>query len=270
MTLAALSKEQKQYMVLGVLAVVAVVALAVFGIKGSLFSIAVAKGELQEIADKIETADRALAKSKQTSKEFIQTSSDLKLLLKTLPPSRNYYSWATEIIYSLARSTELDIDAIDELAVVRSTEANQKEAPGLRLETYTLRITARSGYRNARRFLALIEEEHPLARVIGMEISSGSKPDTHNIQLTIQWLFNPEAIAQVWDSVAAKQLAVNPQPLSTAKRQAAPDSQPEARAGDRGNAANQLKAVEKRNPKKSDPALGSTLEVLTEESDENR
>lgn len=218
MTLASLPKEQKQYLVLGLFVAIALVALSIFGIKISLSSIAEARQELTEVSDKIESADRALAKGASISDQYVETSAELKALLQNIPPSRNYYSWATEIIYSQARTTELEIDAIDELSFAR-TEPDKKDKVkdaegGVRLETYTLRITAHGGYRNVKEFLALIEEAHPMARIIGMEISSGNRPEIHDIQLMIQWPFNTDAIAKIWEAVAARNLAVEALPQS--------------------------------------------------------
>jgi hypothetical protein len=52
----------------------------------------------------------------------------LALILGSLPPERNYYSWATEIIYDVARLVHLDVDAIDEQsnAAVRSKKPDSK------------------------------------------------------------------------------------------------------------------------------------------------
>lgn len=218
MTLASLPKEQKQYLVLGLLVAVALVVLSVFGIKISLASIAEAREELKEVSDKIEAADRALAKSQDISAQYVATATELKELLKNVPPTRNYYSWATEIIYNLGRSAALEIDAIDELSFARieKDKKDSKDADGVRLETYTLRITAHGGYRNVKEFLALMDEAHPMARIIGMEISSsGNRPEIHDIELLIQWPFNTDAIAKIWESVTARQLVVETLPQST-------------------------------------------------------
>lgn len=211
MTLATLPKEQKQYLVLGLLVTVVLVVLSAFGIKISLSSIAQAKAELQEIAGKIDTADRSLAKGKATGERYLQTASELRQMLANVPPSRNYYSWATEIIYSQARSAELEIEAIDELAFAR-TDTGKKDkaaADAVRLESYALRISAHGGYRNLKGFLFLMETEHPMARIIGIDINSGSRPDVQDIQLLVQWPFNTEAIAKTWEAVAEKHLAID-------------------------------------------------------------
>ena len=194
-----LTKGQKQYLALGGVAIVSLV-LVVFGIQMSLTSIRMVKGELEEVSGKIEKAERSLARSARTEKDLVETAVKLGELLENLPPERNYFSWATEVIYTTARSSKLEIDAIDEQTVSTKAKPKGKAASTIKLESYSLRITARGGYQTVKSFLALLEQEQPLARITGVEIGSGSSPEIHDIQIFVQWPFN---LGTITDALAA-------------------------------------------------------------------
>ncbi len=205
MSLSDMSKEQKQYLLLGALATAILAILVVLGIRFSLSSITVAKSDLKELQEKIEGANRSLARRDTTSRDFGQTVSVLRRYVESAPPERNYYSWATEIIYATAGTAGLEIDSIEEINLPKRESAAQAD---LQLESYSLRITAHGGYEGVKCFLVGIEENHPLARVTGIEISTGRTPYAHDIQLFVQWPFNLGEMAKLWDDVARKQVEV--------------------------------------------------------------
>lgn len=204
MSLSDLKKEQKQYLILGVIAAIAVVVLIVFGIKVSLSSISEAREELEGLVGKIEKAEKSLSKTQRGEEEFRSTIAELAAHLENIPPDRNYYSWATEIIYAEARKADFEIDAIDEIGVATPNN-DSMEQDKVRLESYSLRITARGGYENVKRVLKRIASNHPLVRVTGIEISKGFNPDVHNVQLFIEWPFNLGYITEAWKSITTKQ-----------------------------------------------------------------
>jgi len=205
MSLLDLKKEQKQYLILGVIVAVALAILIVFGVKISLSSISEAKLELSDLSGKIETAEKSLSKTHRDEAEFRSTIAELTVHLANIPPDRNYYSWATETIYAEARKADFDIDAIDEIIGIVALADDSMEQDKVRLESYSLRITAHGGYENVKRFLKRIADNHPLVRVTGIEISKGYSPDIHDVQLFIEWPFNLGHITEVWKSIAAEQ-----------------------------------------------------------------
>ncbi len=228
MSFSDLTKEQKQYMALGAVATVALVVITIFGIKVSLSSITEAKQELGDLSLKIEEADRALSKQEQARIEFAETTRKLRAILKNTPPDRNYYSWVSEIIYEQARLAGLEIDAINEQNRAAAPSGG-KGNTAIKLESYSLRITARGGFGSIRGFLEQIEEGQPLARVVGVDVSSGSNPEIHDVQLFIQWPFGMGAITDAWDSIAEKKEAMDrldpapveqPQPVKTVEPEA--------------------------------------------------
>jgi len=207
MNFSGLAKQQKQYIVLAGIIVVVFVAILVFGIKVSLSSVTESKLDLDDLSLKIESAEEALSSQGRVKADFAETTHELKMILKNIPPNRNYYSWATEIIYAKARLAGLEIDAVDEQTSARGS-FNEEEEDSIKLESYSLRITARSGFNNLKSFLELIEKNHPLTRVTGIDISTGMTPEVHDIQLFIQWPANLRSITDAWEIIAAKQQAL--------------------------------------------------------------
>ncbi len=198
-----LSKEQKKYLVLGAIVVTVLAVLVAFGIKVSLSSISEAKLELQGLVEKIEKGEKYLTKSRQEESEFSSTIAELTAHLENIPPDRNYYSWATEIIYAEGRLVRFEIDAIDEVSIA-AKKGNSKELDQVKLESYSLRITAHGGYENVKQFLQRIATNYPLVRVTGIEISTGAQPDVHDVQLFIEWPFNLGRITEFWKSAPAQ------------------------------------------------------------------
>ena len=197
MNLKELGKEQKQRIALGGIGAVVIVAIIFFGIKVSLSSITEAKLELDGLAGKVESADRALAKQAQVRKEFAESMVVLKEYLRDAPPKQNYYSWATETIHAKAWQSNLEIDAIDEQSLPGSSPSGGT-GKALNLEPYSLRIAAHGGYEDLKQFLTLMEKDHPLSRVVVVDVSTGSDPEIHSVQLVVEWPFNLSAVADAW------------------------------------------------------------------------
>ncbi len=218
MNLKDLTKGQKQYIALGGMGAVVLAGILVFGIRVSLSSITTAKLELDDLMGKIESADRALSRQDQIRQEFAESMGALKAYLRDAPPAQNYYSWATETIYAKARLANLEVDAIDEQTRPGIAPEGDKM---LKLESYSLRITAHGGYDALKLFLELIEKNHPLARVITVDISTGTGPEIHDMQLVIQWPFNLGAVGDAWaDIVVKQQIAENPEPMEVGQQAA--------------------------------------------------
>ena len=201
MSFSNLSKQHKQYLLFGAIVATALAILIVFGIKVSLSSITKAKVALEELSSKIEAADRTVSRNELNQDEFRVTITKLKSYIKTIPPDRNYYSWATEVIYDEARAVHFEIDAIDEVVMPAPAGVNVDQGR-VEMETYSLRITAHGGYERVKQFLTRVAENHPLVRVTGVEVSSGAEPEIHDVQLFIEWPFNMGNISGSWESIS--------------------------------------------------------------------
>ena len=199
MNLKDLSKEQKQYLIIGVLGVVVVIGAIVIGVKFSMSSIGDARVELKELTDKIDRADRSLANQQQNEKNFFNTIYELKDYFGEIPPEQNYYSWATEVIYGIARAAHLKIDSVNEAGSVKKNTSGKKNK--VSVQTYSLRIVAHGGFEDVKYFLQEISSNYPLVRITGLEVRSGSLPAVHDVQLLIQWPFRLAHIADTWGTI---------------------------------------------------------------------
>ena len=199
MNLKNLSKEQKQYLIIGVLGVIVIVGAIVIGVKFSMSSIGEARVELNELTDKIDRADRSLANQQQNEEKFYNTIYELKDYFGKIPPDQNYYSWATEVIYGIARTAQLKIDSVNEAGSTKKNTSDKKNK--VSVESYSLRIVAHGGFEDIKYFLREISSNYPLVRITGLEIRSGSLPDVHDVQLLIQWPFRLAHIADTWGTI---------------------------------------------------------------------
>ncbi|MEN7972989.1 MAG: hypothetical protein ABFR47_04050, partial [Verrucomicrobiota bacterium] len=219
MNLSDLSKEKKQRLALVGIGFAVFASLLVFGFKVGSAAFSSVKSELQELTGKIESAGNFVTKSRRDNAEFSLSIAKLKSYLAQIPPDQNHYSWATETIYAEARSIGFEIDVVDE--VNRSVSAvSSKGQKGV--ASYALRITAHGGYEDVKRFLHRISSNHPLVRVTGIEISSGTSPEVHDVQLFIQWPHDLGYIAKQWENVPVQLLVAGqssaPKPRVVAQR----------------------------------------------------
>ena len=224
MNLKDLSKEQKQYLILGAVVTIAVLGAIGVGVKFSLSSIGEARVELQELTGKIERADRSLKNNQRDESALFETISELKVYLEKIPPDQNYYSWATEVIYGNAREARLEIDAINESGITPKDQS-KKAKNEVSVESYSLRIIAHGGYESIKQFLFEIRRKHPLVRITGLEISTGSSPEIHDVQLFVQWPFKLDHIVAAWKDIPAKHpvvetVAATPEPSVPEPRKA--------------------------------------------------
>jgi hypothetical protein len=205
-----LTKEQKQYLFLGVGVFAILFLLLFFGFKSTFSSAHSGTQEVEDLSGRIELAKHSLQERAKMAEERGKIVVKLGELLQNLPPRRNYYSWASEIIYDTARHTGLEVDAIDELEKPRSPSRSKKgaskkkkEALSIQMEFYSLKITAHGTYEDLKAFLLRMEEMHPLVHVMQLLISPGLDEETHDIQIQIQWPFNLSSVKSAWEVLSS-------------------------------------------------------------------
>lgn len=190
MDLNTLSKEQQQYLVLGIIVAVALVGGIGYGVKFGFSAISAAKVELQDLVDKNAKAKNTLSKTDKIASDYTNAKAELEKIVARVPPLKNYFSWAAEIVYTQARVAGVEVDAIDELTDVAAVaERKQDDTKALELDAYSLRITAHGNYQQIIEFLALLEKSTPLVRLTGVDIGSGGNPEKHDVQVFLQWPF---------------------------------------------------------------------------------
>jgi hypothetical protein len=203
-----LTKEQKQYLLLGGGVLVILFLVFFFGFKATFASARIASQKVDDLSGRIELAKHSLEERAKMAEERGMIAVKLEELLQNLPPKRNYYSWASEIIYDTARHTALEVDAIDELkrphlqSRSKKGSSKKKKANKIQIEFYALKITAHGTYEDLKRFLFRVEEKHPLVHVMQLTISPGADVETHDIQIQIQWPFNLDPVKRAWDALS--------------------------------------------------------------------
>ncbi|MDF7809118.1 hypothetical protein P4E94_16855, partial [Pontiellaceae bacterium B12219] len=263
MDLSNLTKEQKQYIVLGGLVVVGLVAGLIFGLGKLMSSVTEDKMELEDLSAKVSRAERTLSGYSKIVENFEQTIMDLEGYLDNVPPDQNYYSWATEIIYAKGRRVGLEIESVDEIGM-SGAKINDPNNP-VYFEAYSLRITARGGYQQLKNFLQDVERNHPLVRFTGLEIGRGRQSEVHVIQLVAQWPFKLNRITKLWEGHkirsqrAVAKTSPSAEPASVVSPVSAPEPEPIVKAPGPEIAVKQPTAPPPRvsvpKPVKSEPAV---------------
>ena len=204
MDLKNLTKDQKQSIgVIGVGLIILIVLVGI-GFKVGFSSIPAAQLELDEMNKKVSQAENLLRGSEKSQLDLAKIGHELGSILGSLPPERNYYSWATEIIYDVARLVHLDVDAIDEQSnAVFHSKKSDKNA--IHLESYSLRVTAHGGYEGIKSFLKEIEKNQPLARISGVNIRATQNPEMHDVILFVHWPIGLDSIAESQERVLSAQ-----------------------------------------------------------------
>jgi hypothetical protein len=198
-----LTKEQKQFIVLGAIGVLGIGVALIFGIKFCVSSASVAKTELEDLKDKVYRAEQLLKKKTSTREKIYRAMSELDKQLNYIAPEENYYSWATEIVYSQGRKAGLEVLSVDEVGMNQSKGGMPKDPAYF--ETYSLRINARGSFSQLKVLLSEIERDHPLVRFTGIDIGKGSHPEVHEIQLFIQWPFKLNRISNIFAGYTKQQ-----------------------------------------------------------------
>ena len=226
MDLNELTKEQKQLFILGGASLLLSALLIFAGIHSGFIPAQAAKTELEGLVGQIDLAERSLGEREKTKKEGLKMAAILEGLLQNLPPEKNYYSWATEIIYSTARKVGLDVDAIDEEKQAperakkperskrdkrdkrgkRGKQSKQVESDKEKifLSSYTLKITAHGSYEEVKQFLVEVERHHPMVRVVRVDIQASEDPEVHDVQISMQWPFGYASVTKAWENMAKK------------------------------------------------------------------
>ena len=184
MDLSNLSKQQKDRLLLMVMGGVLLVGGIGYGLK-SAFAISASVESKNEILEsKISRAERMVRMQNRLLKDTQEISAELKTYIKEAPPEKNYYSWASELLYALAKKTAFKIDRIE-----KQGESAKSKADVLKISS-SLKIVAQGEYETCLNFLKTMEKEYPLVRVVSININSGRNVEIHNVNIVIQWPSN--------------------------------------------------------------------------------
>lgn len=184
-----LSKEQKQYIVLGVLTVAILVVLGGMGLKNSLSAGGSSEEELEILTRNIQQANERLGQKNTVDLNFATTRQQVQRYLQYDLPARK----RNRLVYPPAERAGLKIVSTEEVS-----EMGRRSGRGeTTLESYALNVSATGSYASVIDFIQIVTEEFPLARVLSVDIKPGRGSVTqHDVHITIQWLCNFDSIIE--------------------------------------------------------------------------
>ena len=195
MDLSSMTKEQRQYAVLGGLVGVKVIYLAVaFGIKPFLQGWEDTRVEYNELKEKLHGERKNVNRTSILLHNLDSSYTNLSFMAKNhIAPRENAYSWVTEKIYRLARDLKIDVETITEY----QPHLPWSSSPSVTREfgAYGVRITTSCGYNKLRELVVKLEESNPLLVVSGISVSSSTGNfERHKVQVQLEWpiWMNPE------------------------------------------------------------------------------
>ena len=184
-----LTKEQKQYIMLGAIAAVfAAYCVVNFGVTPLWSAWKTARADYEDLAAKLEDADRLMG-SRDTIRENLDISQEAmnRALQEYIPELENPLSWATEKIYNLARTIGLDVQSVSETgtSVALQLQGEKKERT---FGTYAVRIVVDCSYEETKQLVESLESSNPYLCVSGIKVDAKpSSPEIHSVNLTVEW-----------------------------------------------------------------------------------
>ena len=179
-----LSKEQRDRLILMVMGGVLLIGGIGYGLK-SIFTISSrVEKENEVLEEKISRAERMIGRQKRLLENTKEISAELQAYVREAPPEKSYYSWASELLYALAKKTAFKIDRIE-----KQGEQTESKSNALKI-SLSFKIVAQGEYETCLNFLKMMEKEYPLVRVVSIDINSGANKEIHNVNIVIQWPSN--------------------------------------------------------------------------------
>lgn len=184
-----LTKEQKQYVMLGAIAAVfAAYCVVNFGVTPLWAAWKTARADYEDLTAKLADADRLMG-SQDTIRENLEVSTEAmtRALHEYIPEMENPLSWATEKIYTLAREIGLDVQSVSETgtSVTLQLQGEKRERT---FGAYAVRIVVDCSYKETRRFVELLESSNPYLCVSGIKVDAKpNSPEVHAVNLMVEW-----------------------------------------------------------------------------------
>jgi hypothetical protein len=189
MNIKALTKEQKQMLILG--------ALLAFGLLFAVYQFVFvpasktfkeSKTELSDLEGKLQRAAVAVEAEATVREQLEEIASGLQHADEQfIPPRENTLSWATEFVYRNARAVGIEIETVGE-DKAGGVLAGQGEKVARIFVPYAVRMVASCGYFDFVRLVESIERSNPYVCVTDVQISiQTSEPEIQRITCTLEW-----------------------------------------------------------------------------------
>jgi hypothetical protein len=181
-----LSKEQKQYIMLGGIVAVALVyviytLLTGLAPEGSEESSKQVELDLEKLEEQVDKAEGTIRKERRILEGYEKTMEELQTMQQRYFPNEdNRYSWVTELIYAQSRRFGIEVQQISELG---SPGAEQQP-----FERYAVQVNLTCSYAKLIRFVRYFEKSNPLMRIFEVAVSSNKQDaENHNVKLIMAW-----------------------------------------------------------------------------------
>ena len=180
-----LSKEQKQYVLLGGIVLAAVLYLVFMLASGGLTDSPGAAREVVNVEDlrrRVQEAETSIRRERFLRAQYDEMKEELQNdILPYLPNEDNRYAWVTQQVYSRARALNIEVRSIDELARRGEEHAG---AYGL----YSVQLNLLCGYQGMIDFLNRFVQENPLMRISRVNIiPRNESPLKHTVTIVMEW-----------------------------------------------------------------------------------
>jgi hypothetical protein len=188
MNWAALTKKQKQMVVMTlVLAVAQIAVMAHFlgWTKPASSRGGSAKKEWVGLQRKIEEARAIIRQEQSIHTNLTQGVAELEELKVHAPTLSDRYAWAYEYVSRCAKLARVELDSLEEVLFVGDAKSKSAETP------YEIRVTTRCGYNSLVELLWRLENGNPLLRIKEVSITADRvSPQTHQVQIVMQWPYS--------------------------------------------------------------------------------
>ena len=180
-----MSKEQKQYAILGGVGGLALI-YVLYTVLSSLLAAPADKNaetvDPDTLESNVQAAERTLKKERPIMREYEDGLAYLDEVRKYFPNEDNRYSWVTELIYTQGRNFGIEVESINELG---RQEAAVTVPPFTR---YAVQVNLRCRYDRLVAFIKHCEEDNPMMRITQLTINSDENdPVNHTVKVVMEW-----------------------------------------------------------------------------------
>lgn len=189
MKLSEMSKEQKQYVVLGlIVGCTTLFAAFQFVVIPAAGRWSRARSDLSTLQADLDDAERIIKGEEKLIALRVESDADLaRSLSQYLPAANNPLSWATQNLYRQAREVGVELQSISE---TNARGVMDKLADdGVRsFQSYAVRLAVECTYQDVKAFVAALESENPYVTITGLSIDAKSdRPLHHSVVIDVEW-----------------------------------------------------------------------------------
>ena len=185
-----LTKEQKQMALLvGIVSTTLLATLFQFVIKPAFANAGQAREELVKLRADIAQADTAFKKEHLLVAESAEMKKSMDRAIREYIPSYgNTLSWATERLYTLARTVGVSIESMAGGGVTWGGAPDPAQKGGRAFVSFSAQLMLQCSYAELLRFLQAVERDNPLVCPTSLAIEGREQtPEKHRVNLTLEW-----------------------------------------------------------------------------------